>query len=162
MGYAYSANGAAFRAWNDPTNLLAGEVYFVAPPTAAQLTAAFPGYGSETPAQQAAAFLNAGTCAIASASMPAVDGSYAIDAASRATMGEIVLGIQAGDGLPGGGTAFIYDDAVGAHTFAAVGTITAATQFQAVALGVRNAIYAAMQAVQNRTTIVPAQPWPIP
>jgi len=162
MGYAYSNNGASFRAWNDPANLLPGEVYFAAPPTAAQLAAAFPAYGSVTPAQEAAAFLNTGTCAIASASMPAVNGTYAIDPASRATMGEVALGIQAGDGLPGGGASFIYDDALGAHTFAAVGTIAAATQFQAVAVGIRNAIYAATQAIQNRTTVVPAQPWPIP
>jgi hypothetical protein len=112
--------------------------------------------------QQMAAILNTGTCQVASASVPAISGAYAIDTASRATLAEIVAGINAGDGLPGGGTGFIYDDARGAHTFAASGTITAEAQVLSVGKGLRDYLYAANQVVQGRGTVVPAQPWPIP
>lgn len=114
-----------------------------------------------TLAQQVAALLNAG-CVIASTASPGVNGTYAVDPTSRATLAEIVAGINAGDGLPGGGASFIYDDACGAHTFAATGTVTAAMQVVAVGKGLRDFVYAAQQAIQNRTTVAPAQPWPIP
>jgi hypothetical protein len=42
QSYAYSDNGLSFRAWNQPSNLAPGEVYFASPPTTAALEAAFP------------------------------------------------------------------------------------------------------------------------
>ena len=109
-----------------------------------------------TVAQQAQALLAAGACQIASTGTPAIDGTYAIDANSRAMLGEIIAGINAGDGLPGGGASFIYDDAQGAHSF------TEGSQVLAVGKGLRDFIYAAMQVVQGRAEALPAQPWPIP
>jgi hypothetical protein len=108
-----------------------------------------------TLAQQASAMLAAG-CAIASTATPAVNGTYALDTASRAAFGEVVAGINTGDGLPGGGSSFIYDDPCGAHTF------TTTAEVLAVGKGMRDFIYAAMQVIAGRSITLPAQPWPIP
>lgn len=115
-----------------------------------------------TPAQEAAAMLAAGMCVVASTATPAISGTYAIDPLSRATLAEIVAGINAGDGLPGGGASFIYDDNGGEHMFTAVGTVTAEAQVLVVGKGLRDFVYAASQVIQNRSTVIPAQPWPIP
>ncbi len=88
-GFAYSNGGLTFRAWDQPGNLASGEVYFAAPPTPTQLAAAFPGYTA------AAALLQAGNAynqwigrglTVTCTSVPAIDGTYAINAGSQHTI----------------------------------------------------------------------------
>lgn len=44
--FAYSNNGYSMRAWNDPNNLLSGEIYFDHVPTIAEIQSAFPNYSN--------------------------------------------------------------------------------------------------------------------
>lgn len=47
--YCYSNNGYSIRAWNDPNDILPGEVFFDHTPTTEELRAAFPLYNSGIP-----------------------------------------------------------------------------------------------------------------
>ena len=104
-GFAYSGNGLSFRAWDDPNNLQAGEVYFAEPPTMAQLQAAFPGYNAAVAAQQAQATYAAAMAAgltIASTGTPAVNGTYALDAEQQQVVTELAAYIEKNNAFPGG------------------------------------------------------------
>lgn len=56
---AYSNNGMSFRAWNDPSDLLLGEVFFDHEPSEAELVAAFPSYATIKSAHAKAASIAA-------------------------------------------------------------------------------------------------------
>lgn len=100
--------------------------------------------------QEQAAALLAGPVTVACAAVPALDGTYAIDAASQAQIRGIATGISTGLGLPGGGATFNWTDtAGGAHAWPAA-------QFVAFAKGVMNFVYAATQAAQGHSTTLPA------
>lgn len=88
-----------------------------------------------TPAEIAAAAIAAGV-AIVSTSTPALNGTYAVDDASRANTVAIMTGVAAGLGLPGSGATFTYFDmSNAAHTFTA-------QQFGALAAALRDYVYA--------------------
>ena len=104
-GFAYSNNGLAWRAWDDPNNLQAGGVYFAAAPTTAQLQAAFPGYDAAVAAQQAQATYAAAMAAgltINSTGTPAVNGTYALDQAQQEVITEVTDYIAKNNAFPGG------------------------------------------------------------
>lgn len=87
---------------------------------------------------------------IQSTSDSALNGTYAIDPSAKATIDGIYAGIKNGDGLPGGGTSFIYYDMSGnQHNFDA-------TSFPNLAKAVRDYLYAV---TTGRSA---PQPWTIP
>ena len=112
MGYAYSDNGASFRAWNEPSNLLPGEVYFAAPATPTQLAAAFPSYGVVPLAQQAASALAAGLTISLSGSLTLSATLFPTDPTTTAKI--IAMVAMAGQGvLPIGATDYPMKDSAG-------------------------------------------------
>jgi hypothetical protein len=79
---AYSDNGLAFRAWEDPAHLAAGEVYFDHAPTDTELAAAFPNFASAKVAAQAPSIfagLLAGGLAITSTATPTLNATYGVN-----------------------------------------------------------------------------------
>ena len=118
MGYAYSNNGASFRAWNEPTNLLPGEVYFSALATPPELAAAFPAYGTVPLTQQAAAALAAGLAITLSVTFTLGPTVFPTDSATTAKIGAIATTLLATGAFPGGATSYPMKDAAGVwHTF---------------------------------------------
>lgn len=103
-----------------------------------------------TLAQQAASLLAAGLT-IASTGTPAIDGVYACDPATRATIAEVVAGINAGDGFPGDGPTFDFVLANGD-----VVTFPATSVFLTAARAVRNFIYACAQVINGRSDVLPS------
>ena len=76
---------------------------------------------------------------IASTGTPALDGAYAIDTDAKSVIDGIYAGIKSGDGLPGGGSTFVFHDMAGSpHSFDATG-------FSALAKAVRDYLYALAQ-----------------
>ena len=118
-GFAYSNNGQSFRAWDQPNNLAAGEVYFASPPTSDQLAQAFPGYAQAVvvaalPAQMQTA-VSAGLT-IACAQNPSVCSSaiatrWALDQTTLDQIGSVARDFGSSLGLPGGASTFTYPDA---------------------------------------------------
>ncbi|MDA8092612.1 MAG: hypothetical protein M0T84_01680 [Betaproteobacteria bacterium] len=89
MAYAYSNNGMTFRAWNNPTDLLPGEVYFTSQPNTAQFAATFPGYAAALASHQSGDQYNQWIgrgLTLTCASTPAINGTYAINAGSQHTI----------------------------------------------------------------------------
>ncbi len=118
MGFAYSVNGSAFRAWNDPANLLPGEVYFSGVPTSAQLAAAFPSYGVVPLAQQAAAAIGAGLTLTLSGTMTLAATLFPTDPATQAKLAAVVTTLLATSAFPGGVSSYPMKDSAGTwHTF---------------------------------------------
>lgn len=74
--------------------------------------------------------------AIVSTGTPALNGTYAIHEQAQQNIVAVVTGINAGQGLPGGGATFVYRDTLGGH-----GPFTA-DQFIALAKTVRDFVYA--------------------
>jgi hypothetical protein len=88
--------------------------------------------------------------AITSASAPALNGTYRIDAGSQQRISAIYVGIKGGDGLPGNGGAFSYLDSAGApHSFTA-------DQFVAFAKAVRDYVYALNIASMQSSPVWPS------
>jgi hypothetical protein len=120
--FAYSDNGLASRSVDGPSDILPGEVYFAAIPTAAQLAAAFPGYAAAVAAQQvqttAAALLAAGIAIVCTSG--GFSATFEIDGPAATNIDGIYSGIENGAGLPGNGTTFDYPDVTGTmHAFTA-------------------------------------------
>ena len=135
--------------------LLWVDVTTAAPPPAVGWTAAlvggawsFTGPAGPTLAQQAAALL-AGGLTIASTGTPGIDGVYRCDPESRATIAEVVSGINSGRGFPGGGGTFDFDLATGHVTFAATAT------FIAVAVAIQDFGYQINQVLAGRSSTLP-------
>ncbi len=117
--------------------------------TVADTDARYLAYLAATQAAQAAAAAVAAGMQLASASTPALNGTYAIDPASKTNIDGIYSSIKNGDGLPGGGATFNYPDIGGTlHAFNA-------TTFPAFAKAVRDFLYALSQGE------APTQPAPI-
>jgi hypothetical protein len=109
-----------------------------------------------TPAQQAAALLASGTVQVNSTATPALSGTYAIDPLSRGNIIAVQTSINAGLGLPGGGSTFSYLDAAGAaHAFGA-------TDFTHFATAIRDYVYALTQVASGGSNTLPATPLTIP
>ena len=99
-----------------------------------------------TPQQRAAALISAGI-AIASTGTPALNGTYAIDLASKTNIDGIYTGIKNGDGVPGSGETFNYADKNGTfHQFNA-------TSFPNFAKAVRDYLYAISQGATPDTPV---------
>ena len=134
-GYCYANSGLSWRACDQGAPPQPGEIWFADLATPDQLTAAFPGYAGSQAAQAAAnaqaAALAAGV-AVSSTATPALDGVYAIDAATQAKVQAVALYIQVNGRFPAGVSALPWPDAGGTpHTF----PTTAAFQAFATALG---------------------------
>jgi hypothetical protein len=100
--------------------------------------------------QQQAMALLAGPVNVACASVPALNGSYPLDAVSQAQITGIASAISAGLGLPSGAATFNWPDAFGApHAWPA-------PQFTAFAKGVMQFLYAAAQVAQGHSTTLPS------
>ena len=118
------------------------------PPSNATLAAVSTAFAAALAAQAAAAqvasaadaytaIVKAG-CQIQSAATPSLNGTYALDTPSIAKMNGIVAGINAGRGLPGGGSTFnLYDQTGGVH---AIGS----ADYLNLAQALENYIYEAM------------------
>lgn len=114
-----NADWQAYQAW-----LAAGNTPTPAPaPSAAEVI------------QQNYASAIAAGLAVTSASTPALNATYGVNATAQANVTAIVTGIAVGLGLPGGGTSFVYLDATGAPH-----TITQA-QFTSLAAAIRGYVY---------------------
>jgi hypothetical protein len=104
-----------------------------------------------TLAQQAGGMLSAGM-QIASASAPALNGTYACDAATFQGVIGIVSAVAAGLGLPGGGATFNWLDMAGAsHQFTA-------DQFKTFAQAMMNFEYALSTIIGANTGALPTLP----
>jgi len=100
--------------------------------------------------QQQAQALLAGPVTVQCASLPAIAGSYPIDATTQMQITGIAAAISAGLGLPGGGDTFNWPDAAGLpHPWPA-------SQFTAYAKAVMNFVYAAAQVAQGHGTTLPS------
>ena len=120
MGFAYSNNGMTFRAWNSPSGLLPGEVYFAGPPDALQLGAAFPAYGTIPLAQQAAAALAAGLSIALSGSLTLAATTFPTDPTTTGKIAAVVTTLLATGAFPGGATSYPMKDVAGTwHSFTA-------------------------------------------
>jgi hypothetical protein len=122
--------------------------------TALQIAAVEVIYAAHDPSavslgNQAAALL-AGGLTIFSAGTPAINGIYQCDPMSRATIAEVVAGISAGHGFPGGGSSFDYQLVAGYATFYATNT------FVVAAAAVRDFVYACAQVQRGRSSTLPA------
>lgn len=106
--FAYSNNGLSYRAWNDPGNLLQGEIYFDHVPTSTELGNAFPGYAAAVAVATATAAGQTGYVtalasglAISSTGTPAVDATYALDQSQQANVANVALYITVNNRFPG-------------------------------------------------------------
>ena len=100
--------------------------------------------------QELAKRLTLGGITIASASTPALNGTYRIDAGSQQRITASYVGIKGGDGLPGNGASFSYLDMAGApHNFTA-------DQFVAFAKAVRDYVYALTMAAMQPNPVWPS------
>ncbi len=97
---------------------------------------------------QAQALL-AGGLTITSTGTPAINGLYPCDDGTRATIAEVVAGISAGQGFPGGGATFDFDIA-GGHV-----VIPSTAAFVAIGAAVRDFVYGCIQVVMGRSTTLP-------
>ena len=87
---------------------------------------------------------------ITSTGTPALDGVYALDSASQFNISSVMLGIAAGQGLPGGGSTFNYLDTSGTpHSFDV-------TNFTNFAVAVRDYITAIIYYAQGITDTPPS------
>ena len=108
-----------------------------------------------TPQEQAAAILQAG-CAVTSASTPALNATYPLDATHLDDLTALVAGISAGQGLPNGASTVTLFDATGAaHAFNS-------TQLVALGAALRNVFYGCQMVIGGQSTTVPGQPATIP
>ena len=99
---------------------------------------------------QRAGDLLAGGLTVTSAGTPEISGVYACDPASRAAIAEIVAGINAGHGFPGGGESFDFGlMRVGVAEF------HSETLFLAVAIRVRDFVYLCNQVIAGRSDVLP-------
>lgn len=103
-----------------------------------------------TLAQQAALLLTAGLT-IASTGTPAIDGVYGCDTETRATIAEVTAGINAGHGLPGGGSTFDFNLRNGTGV-----TFPATAVFLAAAVAIRDFVYGCSQVVNGRSGTLPS------
>jgi hypothetical protein len=93
---------------------------------------------------------------VVSAAVPAVNADYPIDPATRTQMTSIAATINAGLGLPGGGSTFNWADVNGnPHQWPQ-------EQFTAFAGAVMNFVYACTQVVQGHSTTLPDTTLSIP
>ncbi|OYV43402.1 MAG: hypothetical protein B7X10_06400, partial [Burkholderiales bacterium 21-58-4] len=103
-----------------------------------------------TLAQQAASLM-LGTIAITSTGTPALDGSYAIDAATQAHLMAEMQSIQVTGKFADGTTSVAWPDATGAvHTFPSV------VEFQAFALAIGGFVAACYKVINGVLTTIPA------
>ena len=108
-----------------------------------------------TPQEQASAILQAG-CAVTSASTPALNATYPLDATHLDDLTALVAGISAGQGLPNGASTVTLFDATGAaHAFNS-------TQLVALGAALRNVFYGCQMVIGGQSTTVPPQPVAIP
>lgn len=85
-------------------------------------------------------------------SVPALNSGYTIDAAAQAQITSIAAAINAGLGLPGGGSTFNFPDAAGVqHAWPAA-------QFMDFAKAVMNYVYALGQVARGVSASLPTQP----
>jgi hypothetical protein len=105
MGYAYSNSGLTFRAWDDPNNLKAGEVYFDHLATSDELAVQFSGYADAAAVanapKQFAALIAAGL-AITSTGTPSINGTYACDTDQQDMIVRLQTYIEKNNAFPGG------------------------------------------------------------
>jgi hypothetical protein len=105
-----------------------------------------------TLAQQAAQLLASGTVQVTSAATPALSGTYWIDPISRGNVIAVQTSINAGLGLPGGGSTFNYLDSSGApHAFTA-------SDFTHFATAIRDYVYALTQVAAGASQTLPTTP----
>lgn len=124
-GYAYSNNGMSWRAWDQPSNLAVGEVYFSTVPTTAQLEAAFPGYSTAAAAASAQAMLATdlaqGITITAGGANSAPTGTFALDPTTQQQLAGIASTVALLGTFPGGTSSYAYPDITGApKTFPSV------------------------------------------
>lgn len=100
--------------------------------------------------QQAARMLGQG-CIIESVSIPALNRTYAVDAASRATIAEVVAGINGGDGFPKGNPTYNYTDSFGTTVFPSTAS------FMTVARALRDWLYDVYEVINGRSDTLPSQ-----
>lgn len=103
-----------------------------------------------TLAQQAAILLDQGVT-IHSAAHPSINGRYATTALARSTVAEVQAGLNAGAGFPGGGGSFDFTLADGSHV-----TFSDPAVFRAVAIAIRDWVYACIQVQTGRSQTLPA------
>jgi len=100
--------------------------------------------------------IQAAGVAVQSTGTPALDGIYGVDPTSIAQAAVIAADIANGDGLPGGGSTFIYVDSFGVH-----GPFDA-PHFLAAYKAIKNYVYGLSQAVialvNNESAALPASP----
>jgi hypothetical protein len=96
--------------------------------------------------------LAGGTVDITSTATPTLNGTYAIDPVSRGNIIAVQTSINAGLGIPGGGTTFNYLDASNTpHAFTAA-------NFTAFATAIRDYVYALTQVASGAVADLPATP----
>jgi hypothetical protein len=88
---------------------------------------------------------------VTSTGSPDLNGWYAYDPQAQRAISAIMTGINAGQGLPGGGSQFSY----GGHTFNE-------TQFIAFAIGMQNYAYSCTQTLQQIVTMYSGAAFPLP
>jgi len=108
-------------------------------------------YPSGTPMGRLLAMMN-GAIQITSSSKPSLNGTYAIDSASRGNITGIATSINAGLGVPGGAETFNYPDIQGQpHQWTA-------SLFIEFAREVMNFVYAISQVLGGHSVDIPSQP----
>lgn len=100
--------------------------------------------------EQAEACLACGLM-IMSTGTPAIDGTYACDKASQGTIGLVVASINAGQGFPGGGSTFNFSLLDGSMV-----TFPSTALFIAVAVAIRDFVYAIDQVITGQSSSLPA------
>lgn len=101
--------------------------------------------------QQAYALV-AGGLTIVSTGTPGINGVYACDAATRATIAEVVTGIAASHGFPGNGPTF--DFALADRT--TIVTFPTTLAFVTVGVAIRDFVYACFQVINGRSVTLPS------
>jgi hypothetical protein len=136
--YAYSNNGMSFRAVAPDYVVTSGEVLFDHIATASELTSVFSGYTTAVAEVNKAITISeafAFGLTVSSTSTPALNGTYSITPTAIAYVDSIVASIDAGRGLPGGQSTFIYKDSSGgSHSFSSA-------NFLNLAVALRDYVY---------------------
>lgn len=103
-----------------------------------------------TPSQQAAALLTGGL-AVTSTSAPALNGTYAVDAAAQSHVQAEIISILVNGTFADGGTALAWPDTAGTvHTFPSV------VEFKAFAMAVASFVAACAKVANGTSTTLPA------
>jgi hypothetical protein len=166
MNYAYSNNGLSFRAVDEESDCVEGEVFFAGAPTETALEEAFSGYAAAAnalAAQAAYASAIAAGVTISSTGIPALNGIYAItpQACALITSEQVNIAATAAQStakFTNGQTTRNWQDQSGAlHLFPSPAEFTLFAE--AVASYV-DALYAALQMalINNTAWAAPAMP----